>query len=347
VGCSAAAFLAEAGAAVELFERETLACAASGRNSGSVQHPFDPDLFPLHQQTLAIYRELGLLAGPPAGILTLARGREPLEPLARELGTAFPELLAELIEGDELRDVEPGLAPGLMACRLETGYPFRPAAATLELAERARRAGADLREGAAASVLVEDSRAVGVQVDGEDRAAGAVLVAAGPWTPALVDPSGEWRPIEPVWGVVAKVALDRPPSHVLEEAGVEGVAEGASGSIFSLVTTDGVSAVGSTFTSEEPAAEATAPALLRAGAGFVPALRAARIVSSRACARPQSADGRHLIGELPALAGLHVAAGHGPWGISLGPASGALAAAALLGSTEVPAPLAAARFPLR
>jgi D-hydroxyproline dehydrogenase subunit beta len=252
----------------------------------------------------------------------------------------------ELIEGDELRDLEPALAPGLIACRLETGHPIRPAAATLALAARARRAGAVLREGATASVVVESSRAVGVDVDGETRAAGAVLVAAGPWTSVLVDPTGRWRPIEPVWGVVAEVALDRPPSHLLEEAGVEGVAEGSSGSIFSLVTAEGVSAVGSTFTAEEPAAEATAPALLKAGAGFVPALGTARVVSSRACARPQSADGRPLIGELPGVAGLHVAAGHGPWGISLGPASGSLAAAALLGSAEVPPSLVAARFPL-
>ncbi|MGH2805554.1 MAG: FAD-dependent oxidoreductase, partial [Thermoleophilaceae bacterium] len=42
VGCAAAAFLAEAGARVELFERGALAGAASGRNSGSIQHPFDP-----------------------------------------------------------------------------------------------------------------------------------------------------------------------------------------------------------------------------------------------------------------------------------------------------------------
>jgi D-hydroxyproline dehydrogenase subunit beta len=346
VGCSAAAFLAEAGAAVELFERGTLAGAASGRNSGSVQHPFDPELVALHEQTLAIYREMGVLAGPPVGILTLAGGREPLEPLITELGREFPELRPELIEGKELRGLEPALAPGLFACRLETGYPLGPTAATLGLAERARRAGAVLNEGATASVLVEDSRAVGVDVDGQARAAGAVLVAAGPWTPALADPTGAWRPIKPLWGVIAEVAIDRPPRHVLEEAGVEAVAEGSPGSIFSLVTAEGVSALGSTFTTQEPAAGDTAPSLLKAAAGFVPALDTARLVSSRACARPQSADGRPLLGELPGLAGLHVAAGHGPWGISLGPASGALAAAALLGSGEVPPPLAAARFPL-
>jgi sarcosine oxidase, subunit beta len=48
VGCAAAAFLAEAGAGVDLYEQDEVAAAASGRNSGSVQHPFDPVLRDLH-----------------------------------------------------------------------------------------------------------------------------------------------------------------------------------------------------------------------------------------------------------------------------------------------------------
>jgi glycine/D-amino acid oxidase-like deaminating enzyme len=39
-----------------------------------------------------------------------------------------------------------------------------------------------------------------------------------------------------------------------------------------------------------------------------------------------------------------VAAGHGPWGISTGPATGRLVADALLGRAELPAALAASRF---
>ena len=140
------------------------------------------------------------------------------------------------------------------------------------------------------------------------------------------------------------MALERPPRHVLEEAGVEAVVAGEVDSLFSLVTANGASGVGSTFTAEEPDAAALAPALLAAGAAFVPELEGAKVVETRACARPQSPDGRPLIGPLPMVEGLHVAAGHGPWGISLGPASGALAAGSLLGHAKIPAPLRAARF---
>jgi glycine/D-amino acid oxidase-like deaminating enzyme len=41
VGCALAAFLAEGGASVVLYERDEIAAAASGRNSGVLQHPFD------------------------------------------------------------------------------------------------------------------------------------------------------------------------------------------------------------------------------------------------------------------------------------------------------------------
>ena len=52
VGCAVAAFLTEAGANVEVYERDEVGAAASGRNSGSVQHPFDPVMTELHVETL-------------------------------------------------------------------------------------------------------------------------------------------------------------------------------------------------------------------------------------------------------------------------------------------------------
>ena len=64
----------------------------------------------------------------------------------------------------------------------------------------------------------------------------------------------------------------------------------------------------------------------------------------RACARPQSLDGRPLAGELPGEEGLWVAAGHGPWGISTGPATARAVVDALLGRADVPAPLSVGRF---
>jgi glycine/D-amino acid oxidase-like deaminating enzyme len=334
VGCAAAALLAERGARVELFERDVLAAGASGRNSGSVQHPFDPVLAVLHRETVELYRELDGFELPerPNGILMLAR-----EPEA-----AFGDVPAELEPAylDDAREAEPALAPGLRGCRLETGYPVRPAAATLAFAERARRAGAVLHVGAEARPWMEDGRARGVEAGGERHAADAVLVAAGPWTPALAEPEGR-APIAPLWGAVVEVELPDPPRHALEEVGVEGLAVAPGDSLFSIVTADGVSTVGSTFLPDEPDAAALARGLVRAGAEFLPALAGARPGRSRACARPQSVDGLPFVGERSE--GLWVAAGHGPWGISSGPATARLVVDAILDRAPVPAELSAIR----
>jgi glycine/D-amino acid oxidase-like deaminating enzyme len=50
-----------------------------------------------------------------------------------------------------------------------------------------------------------------------------------------------------------------------------------------------------------------------------------------------------LVGEIPGQEGLWVATGHGPWGISTGPATAQMAAQALLGEAGVPAALSVAR----
>jgi glycine/D-amino acid oxidase-like deaminating enzyme len=348
IGCAAAAFLTEAGANVEVYEREEVGAAASGRNSGSIQHPFDPVLTELHRETLEHYRgmeDVGM-AESPAGVLMLAPAREALEPAVGEIASESPELAATLLEPDAVRDLEPAVAPGMWACRLETGYPVRPIAATRAFARRAHAGGVRFHEAETAWPWVAQGRARGVLSAGVRRPADAVIVAAGPWTPEVVDPTRGWRPIVPVWGVVADVELPDPPRHVLEEAGVEDLAgvEADEGALFSLVAGNGRVSVGSTFLPEAPPPELWEGRLRRRADRFVPGLRHAEVVGLRVCPRPQSVDGRPLLGEVPGQRGLWVAAGHGPWGISTGPASARLVADAVLGRAEIPEPLSVGRF---
>ena len=351
IGCAAAAFLTEAGVKVEVYEREEVAAGASGRNSGSIQHPFDPVLAELHRETLEHYRGMDDVGLPssPAGVLMLATERDPLDIAVREIGAETPELEAALLEPAAVRDLEPAVADDLWACRLETGYPVRPIAATRAFARRAHSGGARFHEAETAWPWVARGTARGVLSAGVRRPAGAVIVAAGPWTPEVVDPTRAWRPIVPVWGVVADVDLTDPPGHVLEEAGVEGVAGGVegggdhAGALFSLVAAEGRVSLGSTFLLDPPNPDLWEGRLRRTGDRFVPGLRNAEVVGLRTCARPQSVDGRPLLGEVRAQQGLWVAAGHGPWGISTGPASARIVADALLGRAEIPEPLSVRR----
>jgi glycine/D-amino acid oxidase-like deaminating enzyme len=142
------------------------------------------------------------------------------------------------------------------------------------------------------------------------------------------------------WGVVVPITVADPPSRVLEEAEISiepgSDDDGEAGHAFSLVTAQGSSSLGSTFLRDEPDAAALVPAIVRRGARFVPALADAPIGSPRSCARPQSLDGRPLVGRVPGVDGLWVAAGHGPWGISTGPASGRLIAELIDGAPAAP-----------
>ena len=361
VGTAAAAFLAATGARVVLVEREGLASGASGANSGIVQHPFDPILVPLYHETVALYRDLSSISSgfhlpsEPAGMLFVSESEAAARAQAALVIEAFPELRTEVFAGADLQALEPAAAPDLWACQVDIGYPVMPGASTYAYATLAEARGAQIRQGHAATLEIDSDAVVGVRVDGQLLAAGAVLVAAGPWTAGLLDPTGRWSPIHPLWGAVVEVELADPPHHVLEQAGIEAVIGGGvpetaaipeeQGLLFSLAPLPGASVVGSTFLADEPNPQAWMEPILERASRFVPAVADAPIRGVRACARPQSVDGRPLIGAVPGLRGLYVCAGHGPWGISTGPASARLAADLILGrDPAIPLELAASRF---
>ena len=227
IGCAAAAFAAEAGARVTLYERSEIGAGASGRNMGAVQHPFDPELAPLYEATVGIYRELSQLdpefsfPSEPAGLLMVTPDPTLLEHDGEETP---PGLRSDLLAPRQVQSLEPSLADDLWATRLQTGFPIPPQAATVAMARRARAAGAQIEVGAAAIPAVENGRTVGIILEGvRPRAADIVLVAAGPWSPFLLDPSGRWRPIVATWGATAQLELASPPRHVVEELRVESV----------------------------------------------------------------------------------------------------------------------------
>jgi glycine/D-amino acid oxidase-like deaminating enzyme len=367
IGCAAAAILADRGASVTLVEATAIGAGASGRNLGAIQHPFDPVLAPLYAESLTRYRALVgttdvafAVGRVPAGLLLLNRDPDAAARQAERLRAAVPELDPRLLGPEEVAAAEPSLAPGLAAIRLSTGFPVPPASATAAWAALAEARGASVLVGSAGRPMVEHDRAVGVSLDdGTVLDADAVLVAAGPWSPRLVDPGGAWRPIQPTYGVTLQLRLgDAAPRHVVEEDEVDGVNRAAAAteraaeervdgyeppSLFSLASAAGISTLGSTFLPQEPEPAALERLLLRRGAAFLPAIGEAEIVSRRMCARPQSVDGRPFIGPVEGVEGLHVCAGHGPWGISTGPASAAIAARAILDGSPPPPPLAASR----
>ncbi len=357
VGCSVAAHLAASGRSVALIEWTAIAFGASGRNSGVIQHPFDPVLVDLYRRTLDAYRALpgdhgldAILSRPPAGLLMVAHDPDLVRGLAAALATSHPELRPEYLEPGAVTRTEPALGQDVAACRLEIGFPVAPAAATDAYAAWARALGVDIRIGQGARPWLAADTVRGVLLDDGTRiAADDVVVAAGPWSAGLIDPSGAWRPIRPLWGVVVAIDLDDPPRHAIEEAEIDIEPRAAGGPVthdFSLIPASGGASLGSTFLAEEPDPAAEVPRIVERARTFMPSLDQRRLGALRACARPLSLDGRPLIGRIPGIDGLWIAAGHGPWGISSGPAAGLILLGLMEDRTSVPpSALDPARFP--
>jgi D-hydroxyproline dehydrogenase subunit beta len=352
VGTSAALFMARAGASVVLLERGPLAAGASGRNSGAIQHPLGRLPAELHRRTVSIYRELLDgddidLAGRPAGALILSPDVEGLLRVRAQIRREAPELESSFIAEGETQKLEPALATGLAAISLATGYPVAPSAATLGFARRAKAAGAVILTDSPARPVIENDRVIAAELESGRRVrCKQLLLAAGPWTPELVE---AWRavpPIRPVWGVVVALRLVQPPRHLLFELGIA-EQETMTSTQFSLVTAGGHSGLGSVFLEDEPDAASVVPQLLRRGKTFVPGVATAPMAGVRTCARPVAYDGQPLVGEIPGTSGLFVCAGHGPLGISTGPATAEMVAGLMLHGSSAPLEALPELSPLR
>jgi glycine/D-amino acid oxidase-like deaminating enzyme len=352
IGAASAAYLADAGLSVALFEEREIAAGASGRNSGAIQRPGGAQLAALQVRSLELYRELAAVddaldfPAQPAGLLVVSPDANALEALVERLRVEHPELQPALIRAGDPLLTDHGLASDIGACRLEDAYPVAPAVTTQAFARRAARAGVSVLVGQRAAPEIADGAVIGVRLsDGSVVPAGQVLIAAGPATPGLVPGWSARPPIEQSWGVVVGTTLPTAPRPVLEELGIE-ARGGPTDMLFSLVSVGGVSSVGSTFLRDRPDPNGLAGAILRRAARFVPALAEARAESVRLCARPLAFDGRPLIGRIGEVRRLFVCAGHGPWGISTGAASARLIADVMLGTAQAPAELDPGRWPV-
>ena len=94
VGCALAAFLAEDGARVRLYERDELAAGASGRNAGLLQHPMDEALAGVYAASVGALRGAGpRLRAARRGrsaILVVSEDAAALEPDPRRPRRALP-----------------------------------------------------------------------------------------------------------------------------------------------------------------------------------------------------------------------------------------------------------------
>jgi len=373
IGAACAYELARAGASVTLLEREELAAGASGRNNGLWVTPTDPLLLPMARASLARYLEIAdqspapfRLDEEPIGLLAvavdedeMAIGNDAHDPY-RAAGVTVEELGPRDVLG-----LEPMLSPEVLGGWLvHHGHRLAPAALTVGLALMAAQRGATVRHHLPARAVVADAgRVVGVVTDEGRIDADEVLVAAGPWTPALLDPIGLGLPITGARGwlvrldpgpdrlqrLVASAGWEQATGRWQEGAVLAGALEDTAAATSTLLhpATDGSLIAGSSRQSvltpeaEEPGVP---KAIVRGAIRLVPSLAEARVRPAWWGIRPMTPDERPAVGRL--ADGLSVATGHGSEGVILGAGTGQLIASQLLGLDPPfdPAPFDPRRF---
>lgn len=154
-------------------------------------------------------------------------------------------------------------------------------------------------------------------------AAGAVVVAAGPWSPQLLEPLGVQFDIEPIRGQIALLSLPSPPLQRVLECGIR----------YLVPRDDGRVLVGST---EEQAGfeKQTTPdaiaGLLTFARSIVPALHEAIVERTWAGLRPYASLGSPHIGPVDDVDGLYLAAGHFRSGLHWSPLTARMVREAVL-----------------
>jgi D-amino-acid dehydrogenase len=204
---------------------------------------------------------------------------------------------------------------------------------TAALRRSAARHGLAEMDALAERVVLDGPRAVAVEAGGTRVACGAVVVAGGAWTPAVVDPlcAGSVVPVGPERGQLVHLhapGLDTdawpivsPPlgCYVVPWPGgraVVGATREPEAGFAPVPTVDGVRMV------------------LNEVARVAPGLVGATLVEVRVGLRPACRDGLPVLGRLPGLENVYAATGYGADGLLVSPRCGELVAREVLSGPE-------------
>jgi sarcosine oxidase, subunit beta len=234
---------------------------------------------------------------------------------------------AEAIDAAALKELAPGFRVDDISCagwEPDGGYGDGAVVAG-DLLAAARERGVRYRPNTVVrSLLSEGDRVTGVSTDRGEEHAGTVILAAGVWSPALAQTAGVFLPIEnelhrvavlahPSWGGAPFACIDSvTQTYFRPEAGGERTLVGAFA---------GPRGADPDRTPETASAEDLVPQV-QAASHRVPALAEAGIARGVTGVYDMTPDARPLLGPLPGLDGLIVAAGFSGMGFKISPAVG-------------------------
>jgi glycine oxidase len=357
IGLTVAWRAAQRGRAVCVLERGELGAGTSHVAAGMLAPVTEADAGELALLELglrsarawpAFAEELAAASGADPGLrrcgaLVVAGNDDEAAALERELALRLHlGLDVERVLPSAARRLEPALAPTLrLALAVPGDHAADPRALLLALTEAARRAGAQLRTGAAVrSIREQDGRVTGVELAGGELVrAGAVVIAAGAWSGAIGGlPDGARIPLRPVKGQILRLRDPQGPGLLERIVRFDGG--------YLVPRGDGRYVLGATM--EERGFDTTVTAgalyeLLRDASELVPGVHELVVEETAAGLRPATPDNAPVLGAAGEVAGLVWATGHHRNGILLAPVTAELVAGVLDGAAVPPA-FAAGRF---
>ena len=333
IGAATAFHLSLLGAGeVLVLDRETVASGMSCRSSALVRmhYTFGPEV-ELAVRSDAMFGAWPDLVGRPGCVRRTGFVRivSPGEEAALRANVAMQRSLgarAEVIDAAGLKEVAPGLRADDVECAAwepDGGYGDG-AVVTGDLLAAARARGVRYRpHSPVTSLLTGGGRVTGVELAGGREYAGTVVLAAGVWSPPLLRTAGVVLPIETELHRVAVLA------HGAGEGTPVACIDSVTQTYFRPEAGGAMTLVGA-FAGQrgwDPDAAAAAAGedlapLVQAASHRVPALEDAGIVRGVTGVYDMTPDARPLLGRLPGLDGVIVAAGFSGMGFKIAPAVG-------------------------
>lgn len=327
---------------VLVVDRATAGSGMSCRSSALVRmhYTFPPEV-ELAVRSDAMFAAWPELTGRPSCIRRtgFARIVAPGEEDALRANLAMQRALgarAEAVDAAGLKELAPGFRVDDISCagwEPDGGYGDGAVVAG-DLLAAARARGVRYRPNTVVrSLLSEGDRVTGISTGGGEEHAGMVILAAGVWSPALAQTAGVCLPIENELHRVAVLA--HPPREGAPFACIDSVTQTyfrpeAGGTRTLVGSFAGPRGADPDRVPETARAEDLLPQV-QAASHRVPALAEAGIARGVTGVYDMTPDARPLLGQLPGLDGLIVAAGFSGMGFKISPAVGESLAGLIMG----------------
>ena len=340
IGCATAFWLAKAGVAPLLLERDQLACEASGESAGMLAPQSEADaagpfldfglagrrLFPSLAEELKAgtgvnieYRQIGIL-------MPFFRDTDRDALVARVGWQRESDLSADVLDRPDALKAEPVLSDkveGAVSFPEEAHVNSRTLVTAL--ADAAGRLGAIFVTGCpAVGVIRREDKLSGIRTANGTVSTKTVVLAAGPWSGPFGDTLGLRIPVAPAKG---ELVLVRPAGRIPRRIIYAKQA-------YLIPTPRGEAILGTTVEFvgyDRRPTLAGVRAILTGLSEAVPEMGSAGFLRAWAGLRPYTPDELPLIGRCPWLEGLILATGHYRNGILLGPLTGRLVQELILG----------------